>query len=317
MTYFGQEMVAWRAQVGPGDRDGRLLRAPGRPPGVRRPRRGRRHRMSVPRLAVERRGPQRLHPLREPAQPRQADPHHPVVERNESIYVWHDVRGTRALLRRPRRVRRIRRRQQPPPTTTRCASTPACTGRVWSCIRSTCSKTASTSPTSSSCTRRPSCPCSPSTISRTRSPTSTSPSPSKVDDGRRIEDVNSGVEAINGGLGVAVTKSWGMVDNRTITAVTPVDDDTSDVRFSVYIGRTPGDDRDHAETEAQECSRADHSPVHPGRPHLVTPALRRPARAVERRVRGLHRHSATGPSSSTPTAVRQRRRTAARRPTEG
>ncbi|MDP9168897.1 MAG: Rieske 2Fe-2S domain-containing protein, partial [Actinomycetota bacterium] len=35
------------------------------------------------------------------------------------------------------------------------------------------------------------------------------------DDGQRIEDVNSGVEAINGGLGIAVTKSWGMIDNRT------------------------------------------------------------------------------------------------------
>ena len=58
------------------------------------------------------------------------------------------------------------------------------------------------------------------------------------DDGQKIEDVNSGVEAINGGLGVAVTKSWGMVDNRTISAITPVDESTSDVRFMVYIGRT-------------------------------------------------------------------------------
>jgi 3-ketosteroid 9alpha-monooxygenase subunit A len=54
---------------------------------------------------------------------------------------------------------------------------------------------------------------------------------------RSDDDVNSGVKAINGGLGVAVTMSWGMVDHRTITAVTPVDDDTSDVRFSVYIGQ--------------------------------------------------------------------------------
>ncbi|BBX32262.1 (2Fe-2S) ferredoxin [Mycolicibacterium mageritense] len=62
------------------------------------------------------------------------------------------------------------------------------------------------------------------------------------DDAQKIEDVNSGVEAINGGLGIAVTKSWGMIDNRTISAVTPVDDRTSDVRFMVYIGRTPGRD---------------------------------------------------------------------------
>ena len=60
------------------------------------------------------------------------------------------------------------------------------------------------------------------------------------DDAQLIEDVNSGVQAINGGLGIAVTKSWGMVDNRTISAVTPVDESTSDVRFMVYIGRTPG-----------------------------------------------------------------------------
>jgi phenylpropionate dioxygenase-like ring-hydroxylating dioxygenase large terminal subunit len=60
------------------------------------------------------------------------------------------------------------------------------------------------------------------------------------DENQSIDDVKSGVEAINGGLGVAVTKSSGMVDNRTISAITPVDDQTSDVRFTVYIGRTPG-----------------------------------------------------------------------------
>jgi phenylpropionate dioxygenase-like ring-hydroxylating dioxygenase large terminal subunit len=75
------------------------------------------------------------------------------------------------------------------------------------------------------------------------------------DDGQSIEDVKSGVEAINGGLGVAVTKSWGMVDNRTITAVTPVDDGTSDVRFSVYIGRTASSDPAKAERKAQEFAQ--------------------------------------------------------------
>lgn len=52
-----------------------------------------------------------------------------------------------------------------------------------------------------------------------------------------IEEVDSGVEAVNCGIGLAVTKSWGMIDNRTATAVTPVDDCTSDLRFSVWIGR--------------------------------------------------------------------------------
>ena len=71
------------------------------------------------------------------------------------------------------------------------------------------------------------------------------------DDTQRIDDVASGVNAINGGLGVAVTKSWGMIDNRTISAITPVDERTSDVRFMVYIGRTPGRDDDKAEVRAR------------------------------------------------------------------
>ncbi len=72
------------------------------------------------------------------------------------------------------------------------------------------------------------------------------------DDQQNIEDVRSGVEAINGGLGIAVTKSWGMVDNRTISAITPVDESTSDVRFMVYIGRSPGKDTPRAEAKAAE-----------------------------------------------------------------
>jgi 3-ketosteroid 9alpha-monooxygenase subunit A len=75
------------------------------------------------------------------------------------------------------------------------------------------------------------------------------------DDGQRIEDVNSGVEAINGGLGIAVTKSWGMIDNRTISAITPIDEFTSDVRFMVYIGRTPHRDPDRAAAKADEFGR--------------------------------------------------------------
>lgn len=71
------------------------------------------------------------------------------------------------------------------------------------------------------------------------------------DDGQKIEDVDSGVEAINGGLGIAVTKSWGMIDNRTISAITPVDEFTSDVRFMVYIGRVPGREGPRAEAKAQ------------------------------------------------------------------
>jgi 3-ketosteroid 9alpha-monooxygenase subunit A len=75
------------------------------------------------------------------------------------------------------------------------------------------------------------------------------------DDGQKIDEVTSGVKAINGGLGVAVTKSWGMVDNRTISAITPVDDATADVRFMVYIGRIPGKDPARARAKAEEFGR--------------------------------------------------------------
>lgn len=68
------------------------------------------------------------------------------------------------------------------------------------------------------------------------------------DAGGSIEDIDSGVEALNCGIGLAVTKSWGMIDNRTVLATTPVDDATCDVRFSVWIGRREGDDRDHSES---------------------------------------------------------------------
>jgi phenylpropionate dioxygenase-like ring-hydroxylating dioxygenase large terminal subunit len=69
-----------------------------------------------------------------------------------------------------------------------------------------------------------------------------------------IEDVNSGVEAINAGLGVAVTKSWGMVDNRTQSAVTPVDDRTCDVRFTVWSGRRAGDTSERMPDKARRVT---------------------------------------------------------------
>ncbi|WP_328394803.1 Rieske 2Fe-2S domain-containing protein [Nocardia sp. NBC_00416] len=76
------------------------------------------------------------------------------------------------------------------------------------------------------------------------------------DGAESIDEVTSGVNAINGGLGVAVTKSWGMIDNRTVSAVTPVDDSTCDVRFAVWIGREPGDDGDTQPRSANRVARA-------------------------------------------------------------
>lgn len=70
-----------------------------------------------------------------------------------------------------------------------------------------------------------------------------------------IDDVHSGVEAINGGLGVSVTRSHGMVDNRTATCVTPVDDETSDVRFSVWIRRRPDLDEEASAGRAAAHAR--------------------------------------------------------------
>jgi len=64
-------------------------------------------------------------------------------------------------------------------------------------------------------------------------------------------EIASGVHAINAGLGVAVTKSWGMIDNRTASAVTPVDDSTCDVRFSVWIARRPGRDDEESRASAR------------------------------------------------------------------
>ncbi|MCP2174970.1 Rieske 2Fe-2S domain-containing protein [Williamsia maris] len=64
------------------------------------------------------------------------------------------------------------------------------------------------------------------------------------------DEINSGVQAINSGIGVASTKSWGMIDNRTQTCVTPIDETTSDVRFTVWIGRKPGDTSDQPTSRA-------------------------------------------------------------------
>lgn len=62
------------------------------------------------------------------------------------------------------------------------------------------------------------------------------------DEGATLEEATSGVESINAGLGCSITNSWGMVENRTMPAVTPVDEHTADVRFTVWIGRKPGEE---------------------------------------------------------------------------
>ena len=249
MKYFDQEMVAWRAESGQltvmnaycehlgahlgygGKVVGEVLQCPFhgwqwsqqgrnvRIPYQDRPNRGRRIRT------------------------------YPVVERNESVYIWHDIERSRAVLRGAGHIRRHSTTAAAPTTTTRSSG---CTGErlelhpqyvLENGVDFAHFKFVHNTPIVPVFTRHDFAePVSFVDFTITF----------EGDDGQNIEDINSGVEAINGGLGIAVTKSWGMVDNRTISAITPVDESTSDVRFMVYIGRTPGKDPARAELKARE-----------------------------------------------------------------
>lgn len=66
--------------------------------------------------------------------------------------------------------------------------------------------------------------------------------------GPSTESFQSWVEAVNGGVGITVTRSWGLVDGRTVSGVTPVDDSTSDIWFASYIRRH---DAAYSESDAQ------------------------------------------------------------------
>ncbi len=52
-------------------------------------------------MAVEQRGSQRPHPLSGSPEPRPAHPHLSVVERNDSVYIWHDVQGREPFFEAP------------------------------------------------------------------------------------------------------------------------------------------------------------------------------------------------------------------------
>ncbi len=162
MKYFDTRDDRLARRVRSADRHGRLLRAPRRPPRLRRPRRGRGHPVPVPRLAVEPRGPQRLHSVPGPAEPGPAHPHLPGRRAQRVGLHLARRRAARPVLRRARRVRELRRRQQRRRLLPAAAALPR---EPWRCIRSTSSRTASTSRISSSCTRRRSCRCSPATTS--------------------------------------------------------------------------------------------------------------------------------------------------------
>ena len=151
MKYFDQEMIAWRAESGQltvmnaycehlgahlgfgGSVKGEVLQCPfhgwqwnqqGRNvciPYEERPNRGRRIRT------------------------------YPVVERNESMYIWHDVDSRDPFFDAPDIFADFGDGSMPRITT----RSNGCSGRAWSCTRSTSWRTASTSPTSSTCTTVP------------------------------------------------------------------------------------------------------------------------------------------------------------------
>ena len=114
------------------------------------------------------------------------------------------------------------------------------------------------------------------------------------DDQQVIDDVKSGVEAINGGLGIAVTKSWGMIDNRTISCITPVDE--SHLRCAVHGLHRPHTGQRHRACGHQSgrIRRRGHPPVPPGHPHLVASALLRSPRADRRGILRFHRNPRVG-----------------------
>ena len=300
MKYFDRELIAWRAQSGQltvmdaycehlgahlgygGHVEGEVIAVP------------------VPRLAVEPRGSQRLHPVRGSAQPRPPHPHLPGGRAQR-------VGLHLARRRRPRTATSTRPTCSPSFADGSSAADYYPQQRLyraepWNCIRSTCSKTVSTSRISSSCTRRRSFRCSPATTSTSRCPTSTSPSPSKATRTRRSTTSSSGVEAINGGLGIAVTKSWGMVDNRTISAITPVDE--SHLRRPLHGLHRPDAGRRLAEGRGQgarvrrrRSSGSSRQDVHIWQHQRYSdpPAL------AGAEYEGLHRHSQVGQRSSIPT----------------
>ena len=191
--------------------------------------------MPVSRLAVEPRGPKRLHPYEDRHNRGRNIRTYPVVERNASVYIWHDVDGRDPLFDAPDVFARLQRRQRPRRL---LPSAAACFSRdlelhpqyvLENGVDVAHFKFVHKTPIVPVFTRHDFAkPVSDVDFTITF----------EGDENQSIDDIESGVEAINGGLGIAVTKSSGMVDNRTISAITPVDEHTSDVTGS--IRRTSG-----------------------------------------------------------------------------
>ena len=151
LYYFDRHLVGVARRARRAARHGRVLPAPRRPPRPRRHGRGLRDRVPVPRVEVRRRGPQHRHPLQRPRQPQGAAIRtYPVVERNGFVLVWYhpddeaaDVGGRRAS----------------PSSTTDEFTGPIRTHYVVDAgVAGDGARTASTRPTSATCTTPRRCP---------------------------------------------------------------------------------------------------------------------------------------------------------------
>ncbi|WP_032368516.1 Rieske 2Fe-2S domain-containing protein [Rhodococcoides fascians] len=56
--------------------------------------------------------------------------------------------------------------------------------------------------------------------------------------------VEGGVDAVNCGISLGMSRFWGPDNQRTMVCVTPVDDETSDIFHTVWLDRDPGDESD-------------------------------------------------------------------------
>ncbi|HXO51865.1 MAG TPA: Rieske 2Fe-2S domain-containing protein [Mycobacterium sp.] len=64
-----------------------------------------------------------------------------------------------------------------------------------------------------------------------------------------------GVQAINIGIGVGLAKFWGPDNMRTIVTVTPIDEETADIRSTVWLDRVPGDESAHQPASLERRQR--------------------------------------------------------------
>ena len=192
-------------------RAGRLLPAPRRPPRPRRHRRRRLHRVPVPRLEVRRRGHQHRDPLLRAHQPQGPPPHLPGG-RAQRPRRWPGTTPTRPW----RRCGRSRSsRSSPGRRATGPRSSPSTTRsrprrRSWP-------RTASTRPTSATCTTRPRCRCSTPTTPTSRWPSMRSsqkfPTPRGVMEGR--------IDSTSYGPGLSKIAFSGIIDTLNLGCATP------------------------------------------------------------------------------------------------